>query len=342
MKIIVDACGGDHAPLEIVRGSLEAVRELGVGVVLVGRGEDILQALKESGCEALPREIEIVHADQIVEMEDNPATTLKDKPGSSMAVGLGLCAEGRGDAFVSAGNTGALLSAGTFAVKRIKGIRRAALASPLPSKSGQTLLVDSGASLDCTPEYLLQFAYMGAYYMQHARGIERPRVGLLNVGTEEVKGLPLQKEVHQLLRVAAEENRLNFVGNIEARSVPLGAADVVVCDGFSGNILLKAMEGTGQFMADTMKGMFTKNAGTKLASLLVRGGIRDFRKMMDYAEIGGAPLLGLAKPVIKAHGSSKAKAIKNAIRQAAEFSQKGVIGAVTGNIEWMKVSEQSV
>ena len=337
MKIIVDACGGDHAPLEIVRGCVDAVRELPLSIVLVGRGEDILQVLRAEGHGDIPKQIEILHADQAVEMEDNPANTLKDKPRSSMAVGLGLCAEGGGDAFVSAGSTGALLSAGTFLVKRIKGIRRAALATLLPTRTGHALLVDSGANLECTPEYLLQFAYMGSYYMEHVRKNVAPRVGLLNIGAEETKGLPLQREAFALLRGAAEEGRLNFAGNIEARDVAAGAADVVVCDGFSGNILLKTTEGVGFFFADTIKGLFMKNASTKLAGLLVRDGIRGMKKMMDYAETGGAPLLGLAKPVIKAHGASNAKAVKNAVRQAAMLCETGVIGAIEKNIAHMKL-----
>lgn len=339
MKIIVDACGGDHAPQEIVRGCVEAVRELGVSVILVGRGEQILQVLNDDGHHELPRGMEIMHASQVVGMDDNAANTIKEKPDSSLCVGLRLLSEGKGDAFVSAGSTGALLSAGTFIVKRVKGIRRAALSPVIPTAKGNALLIDSGANLECTPEYFLQFGYMGTYYTRHMLKIDNPRVGLLNIGAEETKGPPSHREAYQLLCAAREAGKLNFVGNIEARDAVTGEADVIVADGFSGNILLKTMEGTGAFFAGQLKEMFYANLLTKIAGLLVKPGITAFKKKMDYAETGGAVLLGLSKPVIKAHGSSKARAVKSAIRQAALCAETGLISEITGNIALMKTGD---
>ena len=337
MRIIVDAMGGDNAPGEIVKGALEAVRELDVQAVLIGRGEDILLTLKEQGMDELPKGVEITHAPDVVLMEDNPSTVIKDKPGSSMAVGLKLLAEGEGDAFVTAGSTGALLSGATLLVKRVKGVRRAALSPFLPTKTGQALLIDCGANVECTPEYLLQFACMGSFFAARQMKLDQPRVALLNIGTEPSKGMDLQREAYGLLQQADREGLIRFIGNVEGREVPLGGADVVVADGYSGNVLLKTMEGTGLLFAGMLKDMLTRNALTKVAALMLGGGIASFKKTMDYTETGGSPLLGLTKPVIKAHGSANAKCMKNAIRQAKVFAESGVIGAIQDNIGKMKV-----
>lgn len=342
MHILVDAMGGDNAPVEIVLGAVEAVLELGVEVTLVGRGEDILKVLREQGIDDLPKGIAISHASQVVEMSDSPATSGKDKPDSSLAVGLRMLASGEGDALVSAGNTGALLSGAILTVKRIKGIRRAALAPVIPTKNGGAILIDCGANLECKPEYLLQFGYMGSLYAQKALGRDKARVGLLNIGTEEAKGTDLQKNAYRLLKEAGQNGKMNFIGNIEGRDVAFGAADVVVSDGYSGNIFLKTMEGVGLYFADMLKGMFYKNALTKVSALMVKDGLRVFKKTLDYTETGGSPLLGLQKPVIKAHGSSNAKAMKNAIRQARDFAQGGVIPAIESNISSMTVGEDAV
>ena len=317
MRILVDAMGGDNAPDQIALGAIQAAKDFGCEAVLVGRGEAILQALKDQGIETLPKGVEIANADDVVDMHDDPATVVKKKKDSSMVVGLTMLKEGGGDAFVSAGSTGALLSAATLIVRRVKGIRRAAMGPQIPTRTGrECVLIDCGATADCTPEFLLQFAFMGSYYAEKVLGIENPRVALLNIGAEDSKGGELQKAVYPLLKQAGEAGKINFTGNIEARDVPLGGADVVVSDGFSGNILLKGIEGTALFMASMMKDMFKKNLLTKLAALLCMDGVKAFKKKMDYRETGGTALIGLNKPVIKAHGSSDALAIRNAIRQA--------------------------
>lgn len=337
MKIIVDAMGGDNAPQCNVRGALHAVKEYGAEVVLVGRGEDILRCLKEDGIDTLPAGVEIAHADQVVEICDNPATAFKEKKVSSLTVGLNLLKNGGGDAFVSAGSTGALLSAATLLVKRVKGIRRAAMAPVVPTGKGGAVLIDCGATAECTPEYLLQFAFMGSYYAEHVMGRPEPRVGLLNIGAEPSKGTDLQREAYQLLKKAGDEGRINFAGNVEAREAVCGEVDVIVTDGYSGNIFLKTMEGTGGFLAKELKAMFKKSLVTKLGALCVKDGIAHFKKLLDSGEVGGTALLGISKPVIKAHGSSDDYAIKNAIRQAASFAASGIIEDITENIDHMRL-----
>ncbi len=337
MKIIVDAMGGDNATRAMVEGALEAVREYGIKVILVGRGEEILTVFRDNGMGELPTGVEIAHAGQVVEIEDNPATAFKEKKDSPLTIGLNLLKEGKGDAFVSAGSTGALLSAATLLVKRIKGIRRAALAPIVPTGGGGAVLIDCGATTDCTPEYLLQYAFMGSYYAERVLGRPEPRVGLLNIGVEESKGTDLQRRAYTLLKSAAAGGRIHFVGNVEAREAVEGAVDVIVTDGYSGNIFLKTMEGTGLFLAREIKGMFRKNFLTKLAALLVRGGIKEFKKLLDSGEVGGTALIGISKPVIKAHGSSDAFAMKNAIRQAVQFASSGMIEDITENVGYMRL-----
>lgn len=341
MKIIVDAMGGDNAPVSCVKGALAAVREDGTAVILVGRGEEILTCLKEEGVTDLPPGLEIVHADEVVEMSDDPATAFRVKKNSSLTVGLELLQAGRGDAFVSAGSTGAVLSAATLLVKRVRGIRRAALAPVVPTGNGGTVLIDCGANAECTPEYLLQFACMGSYYASRVLGRPEPRVGLLNIGTEENKGTALQRETYRLLREAHEAGLLCFAGNVEGRDAVLGAVDVLVADGYSGNIFLKTVEGTGMFMAGAVKTMFKKNMLTKLAALLVSSGIRDFKKLLDSREVGGTALLGITKPVIKAHGSSDDYAMRSAIRQAVTVAASGISEDIEGNIEHMRLPQRS-
>ncbi len=335
MKIIVDAMGGDNAPASNVRGALAAAKEYKAEIVLVGRGEEILKVLAEDGITELPAGIEIAHADQVVTMEDNPATAFKEKKDSSLTIGLTMVRDGKGDAFVSAGSTGALLSGATLITKRIKGIRRAAMAPVLPVSNA--VLIDCGATAECTAEYLLQFAFMGSYYSEHALGKPEPRVGLLNIGAEPGKGTDLQLEAYALLQKAHEEGRINFVGNVEAREAVTGAVDVIVADGFSGNIMLKTMEGTGILLVKQMKKMFYKNLVSKIAALLVKSGLKDMKKLLDSNEVGGTALLGISKPVIKAHGSSNDVAIKNAIRQAIQFVGSGIIEDIEENVEHMRL-----
>ena len=338
MKIIVDAMGGDNAPLAPVQGAIEAAKEYGVEIVLVGQAEAIQTVLKEHDL-TLPAGVTIHHASEVIEMCDDPAKAYRRKKDSSMTVGLTMVKNGEGDAFVCAGSTGALLSGATLVTKRSKGIRRAALAPVIPTGHGGSVLLDCGANAECPPEYLLQFAYMGSYYAEKFLGRPNPKVALLNIGVEPSKGTSLQTEVYPMLQEASEAGRINFVGNIEAREAIEGCVDVIVCDGYSGNILIKAMEGTGKVMSREMKKMFKKNIFTMLAAALVSGGIKELKKMMSSDEIGGTALLGIAKPVIKAHGSSNAYAFKNAIRQARDFASSGIIDSITANVEVMKLRQ---
>lgn len=341
MKIIVDAMGGDNAPQATVRGALQAIKELGAEVILVGRGEEILETLHADGIAELPAGLEITHADQVVEICDNPATAFKEKKDSSLTVGLNLLKEGVGDAFVSAGSTGALLSAATLLVKRVKGIRRAALAPVVPTGKGGAVLIDCGATAECTPEFLLQFAFMGSYYAERVLGRPEPKVGLLNIGAEPSKGTELQQEAYQLLKKAGEEGRINFTGNVEAREAVEGAVDVIVSDGYSGNIFLKTMEGAGLFLGREIKKMFLKSLKTKIAAVLVKDELKEFKKLMSADEVGGTALIGISKPVVKAHGSSDAYAIRNAIRQAMDFSKSGIIEDIVENVAHMRLPVRS-
>ena len=341
MRILIDAMGGDHAPEQIALGAIQAAKDFGCEVVLVGRGEAILQALKNQGIETLPKGVEIANADEVVDMHDDPAAVVKKKKNSSMVVGLTMLKEGGGDAFVSAGSTGALLSAATLIVRRVKGIRRAAMGPQIPTKTGkEVVLIDCGATADCTPEFLLQFAFMGSYYAEKVLGIENPRVALLNIGAEDSKGGELQKAVYPLLQQAGAAGKINFTGNIEARDVPLGGADVVVADGFSGNVLLKGIEGTALFMASMVKKIFMRNLATKLAGLVCKNGIGEMKAMLDYRETGGTLLLGITKPVVKAHGSSDRLAMFHSIRQAAEAVESGVAQDIAQNIDKMTVPKE--
>lgn len=343
MRIIIDAMGGDHAPKAIVQGAIDAAREFGVDIVLVGQGEEILRCLNEIGLDNLPKGIEVAHADDVVSMEDDPTRVLREHRDSSMVVGLKMLAEGNGDAMISAGNTGALLTAATLTVKRIKGIRRAAFGPVLPNKTGKMILVDGGANAECTPEFLLQFGFMGSIYAKQFLKIETPRVAILNNGVEEHKGLAVHQEAYRLLRQADEAGLLHFVGNVEARDAMLGAADVLVSDGFSGNVMLKTIEGTAMFMMSLLKKIFKKNLLTKLAAAICGSGIRELKGMMDYREIGGTAMIGLNKPVIKAHGSSDARAIRSAVMQAIQSVERGFeqeLVSQVGRLNDMKQKEQ--
>ena len=322
MKIILDAMGGDHAPQAPVMGAVEAVKKYGSQITLVGRGEEILSVLRENGIADLPQGLEIANADDVVDMHDDPAAVIHKRKNSSMVVGLKMLAEGRGDAFVSAGSTGALLTGATLIAKRVKGIRRAAMAPSMPTKAGhKAIICDCGANAECTPEFLLQFGLVASAYSKYTLGVKNPKVGLLNIGTEDSKGTQLQKDAYALLSDAAGKGLINFVGNVEARNVPLGEVDVVVCDGFSGNVLLKSIEGTAMFLGSTISAMFKKSIVSKLAAALVMKDIKAFKKLLDYREIGGTQFLGIKKPVIKAHGSSDRRAFYSAVRQAMDAAR---------------------
>ena len=337
MRIIVDAMGGDNAPEAIVKGSLYARDRLGVDITLVGRKEDIEACIGDNSREG----IEIVDAREVVTMEDDPSTACRRKKDSSMTVALNLVKEGKGDAVVSAGSTGALLTGATLIVKRIKGIRRAAMAPVLPSRDNGLMLIDCGANAECTPEYLLQFAYMGSFYAKKLMGIENPRVGLLNIGVEETKGGELQRQSLALLKKAGEEGRLNFVGNVEASTMFLGGVDVVVSDGFSGNVVLKTAEGVAKWLFKELKDVFMMKTVNKLAAAVIKSDIKGIAKKIDPDEVGGTALLGISKPVIKAHGSSGDEAFFAAIRQAAAFAGAGIVDDIVENVEYMRISEEA-
>lgn len=340
MKIILDAMGGDNAPDAIVKGAVLAADQFGVDIVLVG-DETRIRALLDQNKPHDPGRFTIQHASEIITMEDNPVSAVRQKKDSSLAVALRLLGEGAGDAMVSAGSTGAILTGATLFVKRIKGVRRAALAPVLPTAKGGSLLVDCGANVECTAEYLTQFAFMGYYYAQKQMGISNPRVGLINNGTEETKGTDALRETYQILKKASQEGKINFVGNIEGRDIPDGAADVLVCDGFTGNVVLKTIEGVGLFFVGKVKEIFMKNAATKLAGAIVRPGLRAFKKMLDYNEVGGAPLLGISKPIVKAHGASGPEATKNAIRQAMIYAKGGVVADIERCIAQLSQGSES-
>ncbi len=337
MKIIVDAMGGDNAPLEIVKGALAGQKHWGVDIVFTGDENAIREALTRCGQPEVPAGMEIISTSQTVEMCDDPATVFRRKKDTSMGVGLTMLREGQGDALVSAGSTGALLTGATLITKRIHGIRRAAMAPVIPTTTGQAVLIDCGANAECTPEYLVQFAYLGNFYAQQVLGLAKPRVGLLNIGAEDSKGTDLQKQTLARLRQAAEEGHLHFIGNIEAKEAIKGGCDVIVTDGFSGNILLKTMEGVGSFAGSALKGMFKKNLLTKLAALAVMPGLNDFKAKLDPNKVGGTAFIGIARPVIKAHGASNAEAIENAIGQAAAFARSGLIEKIEENVNLMKI-----
>ena len=335
MKIIIDAMGGDKAPLAFLEAGFRAARELGIEVVLVGRVEELLKLMKEQGIETLPKGVELMDAEQVVDMHDDPATVVRTKKESSMVKGLKLLADGGGDAFVSAGSTGGLLSAATLVVKRVRGIRRAAFGPTIPTKTGSLILIDSGANVECTPEFLLQFGCMGSFSARLNLGIENPRVALLNNGAEDSKGDALHKEAYKLLKEAGDKGVIHFIGNIEGREAMLGDCDVLVADGFSGNIFLKGLEGTGLFLGSLIKHTLMKNLKTKLAALLLKKDLKEALSIMDYRRVGGTMLLGICKPVIKAHGSADAEAVFSSIKQAVAAVEAGVCQAIADNIDSM-------
>lgn len=339
MKIIIDAMGGDRAPEQIVLGALQAAKEFGVKIVLIGRGEEMLACMKSQGWDTLPAGVEVANAEDVVDMHADPAEVLRQHRGSSMVLGLKMLADGGGDAFISAGNSGALLTAATLVVKRIRGIRRAAFAPLLPVGGG-TILIDAGANNECTPEYLLQFGCMGSLYAKKAHHKLEPRVALLNNGAEEGKGDELHRAAYELLKQAGENGTINFIGNIEARDVPDGGADVVVADGFSGNVLLKSIEGTAIYMSKLMKEMFTRSAVSKLGYLCCKKGVNHIKQQMDYREVGGSILVGITKPVIKAHGSSDARAIRGAIKQAIAAVESDFCEDIRANVAAMSLTRE--
>ncbi len=328
MKIVIDAFGGDNAPLEIIKGTLLAKTEFGEDFILTGSIEKIKKCAAENNLSI--DGIELVEAPTVMDMHDDAKMVVKQKADSSMGVGLKLVADGKADAFVTAGPTGATLMGATLLVKRIKGVKRPALGTVMPSEKGHYILMDCGANVECRPEMLDQFAVLASIYMKKVYGIENPRVGLANNGAEDSKGTPLQVEAYKLL---AQNPNINFVGNAEGRDIPSGQYDVVIADGFTGNMILKVTEGSMLVLFSLIKNVFVKNIWSKLAYLLVKPSLREMRNQYNYENVGGAPFIGLNKPVVKSHGSANAKAFKNAIGQAITWSKSGVIAEIEKTLQ---------
>ncbi|MDF2632472.1 MAG: plsX [Caproiciproducens sp.] len=326
MKIIVDAFGGDNAPLEILKGCAQAVEKLDLDIMLTGREDEIRRVAQENAV-SLNR-MEIIDAPDVITMEDHAGEIMKSKTNCSMAEGLRRLAAGEGDAFISAGNSGALVVGATLMVKRIRGIKRVAFAPIMPKNDGCFMLIDSGANVECKADMLRQFGVMGSIYMQKVMNITNPRVALANIGTEDHKGGELQHEAFALLK----DSNLNFVGNIEARDIPLDAGEVIVADGFTGNVILKTYEGVAIMLMGKVKSIFTKSLLNKLAAAIVLKDIKALKKTMDYNEYGGAPLMGCAKPVFKAHGSAKAKTFYNALRLTKAYVAGGVVDEIASSV----------
>lgn len=329
MRIVVDAFGGDNAPEQIVIGAAIASFEYKVDITLTGNKEIIEKVIKDNNM-SFYGDLRIVHTEDVISMHDDPTTILKAHNNSSMGLAFKELAEGNADAFVSAGSTGAIVVGGTLIIKRIKGVKRPAIASTLPSPNGHYMLMDMGANAECRPEMLKQFGIMSSVYLENVCGIENPKVGLLNIGVEDTKGDELRLEAYKLL---SETDSINFIGNVEARDMPKGVCDAVITDGFTGNVALKIIEGTASTLFSLIKKVLYKSLPNKLAALVIKKDLYSLKRMMDSSEVGGALLLGVSKPVIKAHGSSDARAIKNAIRQAKTFAEADVIGKIAGNLE---------
>jgi glycerol-3-phosphate acyltransferase PlsX len=332
MKIIVDGMGGDHAPKEIVKGSVEAALEYGIDITLTGDAQLLEQELRS--LDAPMSRFEIIHTTQVISMEDSPVKAIKGKPDSSMVKAMEMVRKDPNSVLISAGSTGALLAGGLLKVGRIKGIDRPALTALIPFRKKSTLLLDMGANTECKPDNLVQFAIMGTVYMESVIGIKNPTVGLLNIGTEESKGSELYKSAYKLMK---DTKGINFTGNIEAREVPEGAVDILVCDGFTGNIVLKYTEGFALSLFGMLKESMMKSTRSKLGALLLKPSLMGIKKGLDSTEIGGAPLLGINGGIIKAHGSSNGTAIKNAIRQGKLYAENDVLRQIksilTTNLE---------
>lgn len=327
-KIAVDVMGGDHAPDEIIKGCIKAAKEIQSTLVLVGR-EDVIKE-KLSAYTYDPSKIEIVHADEVIEMGEAPVMAIRKKKNSSIVIGLKLVKEKQVEGLISAGSTGALLTGATLIVGRIKGVERPAMAPFIPTQQGCALLIDCGANVDAKPQYLEQFARMGTVYVQQTLHIEYPKVGLVNIGTEEEKGNQLTKEAYQLLKACPD---IHFCGNVEARDIPLGEVDILVCDGFTGNIILKFMEGFGKWLLGMLKVEFLKNIKTKLAALLMKKGTAHIKEKFNVSTKGGAPFLGVNGLVVKTHGSSKADEIYSTILQTEGFIKSELISRLRDKFE---------
>ena len=336
MKILVDAMGGDNAPLCVLQGASQAAAEFGDGMTLALLGEEkaIRDCAKENKIDLAP--FEIVNCTENIDMHDDPVKAVRHKKDSSLVKGLTMLKNGEADAFVSAGSTGALHVGTSLIVRTVKGVKRPALATPMPGAKQNFLLLDCGANVECRPEMLAAFAVMGSCYVNKVEGRKSPSVALANNGAEESKGTPVLRDAHQLLKTTPG---IRFVGNIEPRDVPNGEVDVVVCDGFTGNVILKLTEGVAKMLLGMLKEMFLANLGGKIAYLLLKSGVGSLKHQMDSEEYGGAPFLGAKQPVIKAHGSSKAKGIKNAIRQAKTCVENDLCGTMQSALDELTTSQ---
>lgn len=335
MRIILDGMGGDNAPLEIVKGAVEASSKIDHQIVIVGREDEINAELAKYNYDE--SKIQVVHASEVIENEDSPVKAIRRKTDSSMVKGLTMLKDGEGDLFISAGNTGAYMAGSLFILGRIPGIDRPAISSIYPIAGGAlpSIIVDAGANSECRPSNLLEFAIMGSLYMEKVMDRKNARVGLVNLGVEENKGTTVTKAAHKLLK----EADLNFIGNVEARDVPKGACDVIVCDGFTGNIILKLTEGFAWNLLKTMKKKFTDGLSAKMGAVLLAGKVKEIKDEFDYSEYGGAPMLGVNGHVIKIHGSSGATAVKNAIIKGIPYAQENVVGRITSAMEGVDVEE---
>ena len=339
MKILLDAMGGDNGPDANIKGAINAINQIKAELVLIVKEEILREKVKEfygKTLEEISPRLKVKNATETIEMEDKPTDSIKHKKDSSMVVGFRMLKEGEGDVFISAGNSGALLAGATLLVGRIKGIDRPALAGILPSYKSRLVLIDSGANTNCRPINLLQFAQMSSIYIRNTFGVESPRIGLLNIGTEETKGNELTRESYNLLKEKSQELNINFIGNVEGRDAFSGEVDAIVTDGFTGNVFLKAVEGLGKFVKRTLKESLTENIFSKIAALPALPAMNKFAKTMDYKSYGGALFLGVKKPVIKAHGSSDEKLFEFTIKQAEKFVENKTVENLISEFEKLK------
>ncbi len=329
MRILIDGMGGDNAPQAIVDGVLDAARRIPHTIGIVGREDEILQAFANSGKAPIPGKVEVIHASEVISNHDAPVRAVRTKKDSSIVKGLNMVKAGEADLFISAGNTGAIMAGGLFILGRIQGIDRPAITAIHPIMGGSpSFLVDAGANAECKPNNLLEFGIMGSIYMERVLGVENPRVGLVNNGTEETKGTSLTKVAYDLL----SKSNLNFVGNVEARDLPAGICDVIVCDGFVGNVILKYMEGFAMSLFKLLKSKLTEGSRAKLGAALMKDKLMDLAQAMDYTEYGGAPILGVKGPVVKMHGSADAKAVRNTILKAIPFVENNVVETIQNSV----------
>ncbi|PAB58889.1 phosphate acyltransferase PlsX [Anaeromicrobium sediminis] len=327
MRIAVDGMGGDNAPHDIVKGCVEALEDSELEIYLIGKSEILKKELKKYTFDE--NKINVVNADEVIENTDKPVRAIKRKKNASMVVGFDMLKDDQVDAFISAGNTGAILAGSLLKVGRIEGIDRPAITTVYPTKKDVSLLVDAGANSECKPRNLLEFSIMASVYSKYVLDKENPSVGLVNIGEESSKGTSMIKETYEVLK----NSHINFYGNVEGRELPEGVVDIIVCDGFVGNVILKLTEGVAKTITDILKKELSGSLLSKLGTLFMLPALKSFKKKLDYTEYGGAPFLGVKKPVIKAHGSSNAKAIKNAVKKAKVFAQSGVIDTIGKEIE---------